>query len=243
MVPTTTLEPTTTTVPLAPEVVPGPVTPATSLGVGDATLIGTVAGPDGPVDGVTVRVERVTGDTVISADVVAATGTWRLASIPGGPYRVRAFRTPDFGQPQPEEFFLGGSEQRSVDLRLTRYDGDAVEAVVEPNPPFLDEPLILTIRIRASRVDAAGRPTATPRSGLGVQLNVEGLTLESPRQVTTDAGGAALWRLRCTTPGTTAVAVAVGEAMTKVNLPACVPRPPPTTTTLPPIIPTSVPPG
>ena len=68
---------------------------------GDATLSGLVAGPDGPVGGATVRLERFVGDAVARLDVVSnADGSWR-APQPVAPPPVPTVATvaPVPGQP------------------------------------------------------------------------------------------------------------------------------------------------
>ncbi len=62
---------------------------------GESTLSGRVTGPDGPVAGATVRLERFVGDAMATLDVVSnADGTWRApqvgtpapaATVPPGP--------------------------------------------------------------------------------------------------------------------------------------------------------------
>ena len=71
---------------------------------GSATLKGTVSGPDGPVAGADVHVERIVNGSIGTADVGSqADGTWTLAGIEGGLYRVRAWRVPDFTLTRPAE--------------------------------------------------------------------------------------------------------------------------------------------
>lgn len=63
--------------------VPGkvPVEKVQVLG-GDATLTGTVLGPDGPVGGATIRLERFVGDAMGSLDITAnADGTWAAPQL------------------------------------------------------------------------------------------------------------------------------------------------------------------
>lgn len=55
---------------------------------GEASLSGLIAGPEGPVAGATVRVERLVGDAVAHLDVISnADGTWR-APQPNAPTTV-----------------------------------------------------------------------------------------------------------------------------------------------------------
>src|SRR5262249_8051564 len=76
--------------------VPGATTSSVPVGPGFATLSGIALGPQGPVGGATVHVDRLVGDAVGSVNVAAqADGVWNLPGILGGRYRVRAWRSPD----------------------------------------------------------------------------------------------------------------------------------------------------
>lgn len=53
---------------------------------GDAVMSGLIAGPDGPVAGATVRLERFVGDAMGRLDVISnADGTWRAPQIAAPP--------------------------------------------------------------------------------------------------------------------------------------------------------------
>jgi len=54
---------------------------------GDATLAGVINGPEGPVAGAVVRVERLVGDAVTRLDVVSnADGSWRAPQPAASPF-------------------------------------------------------------------------------------------------------------------------------------------------------------
>lgn len=208
-----------------------PASASLGLGPGEATLRGTVVGVDGPVPGAVVHVERLAGDAVVAADVQATDGSWLVESVVGGSYRIRAHRPPDFAQEQPITFFLGATEAKTIDLRVTKYEPDRLAVVVAPNPPTVDQPATMSLQVSLSRVESDGRQIVLPRQGLSVQITVnEALLLESPPQVATDASGTALWRVRCRAPGPVVVALVIGAATTQVNFPPCAS---PTTTVAP----------
>ena len=57
------------------------VPPVQVLG-GEAVLTGQILGPDGPVGGATVRLERFVGDAVAKLDIISnADGTWRAPQV------------------------------------------------------------------------------------------------------------------------------------------------------------------
>ena len=209
------------------------VTTLLTLGPGAASLTGTVTGPQGPVDGATVHVERLVGKAVAATDVTTSGGSWQLQSILGGSYRVRAFKAPDLAPSPVEAFFLAANERKVVDFTLAAAGGDRITAVVNPSPPRVDQPATLTITVGIGRVDDQGRPAITPRPGVALTLTSgSGYAVESTPQLLTDGNGAASWRIRCVTEGATSIALTVGAGGTSVNLPACGPPvPPPATTT------------
>jgi len=182
-----------------------------------------VQGPAGPVDGATVKIERFVGSGVASADVVTSGGgVWRMDSVLGGAYRIRAFKAPDVGQSNVEVFFLGATEKKTVDLRLTSSAGQQIFAVINPNPPRVNQPAILTVQIGTGRVDEQGRPAIIPMVGVVLQLSVgAGQALESSPQAATDATGSATWRVRCLAEGPNPVTLTIGNGVTQVSVPPC----------------------
>ncbi|MDP8938327.1 MAG: carboxypeptidase-like regulatory domain-containing protein [Actinomycetota bacterium] len=195
-----------------------------ALGPGQATITGTVNGPAGPVDGATVRIERLVGQQVASTEVRSAGGGYTLASVLGGAYRVRAWKAPDLAQSGTETFFLAADEVKRLDLTLIQY-GSGVIATVDPSPPRVDQQATLTVQLGSGRVDDEGRVSTDPRANVPLTLTVgPGLALESPAQATTDANGTASWRLRCTAPGPVPVSLTVATVTTGVNVPPCAAR-------------------
>ena len=209
-VPTTAPPPTDAPVTTAPatttSTVPGPPRSTTTLAVdvapGNARISGTVLGPQGPVAGASVRVERLVGDEVGTLDVSAANGSFNLPSVRGGRYRLRAWKAPDLYQPTPEAFFLAADEQKSVELRLTKVGPVNVETTVEPTPPPREEPFTIAIFLYAGSVNGEGFLQANPRAGQEVEVALgPGLGLTSSNRAKTDGGGKASFSARCRTPG------------------------------------------
>jgi hypothetical protein len=232
---TTTVSATTSTTIRATTTTGPPRTTTTTivaLGPGDATIGGTVTGPAGPVDGATVRVERLVGRSVATADVTtSAGGLWQLASILGGSYRVRALKPPEFATSPVESFFLAATERRTIDLRMPAAGGERITAVVNPDPPRVDQPATITITVGIGRVDEQGRPAITPRPGIPLTLSGgPGIVVESAPVVVTDGSGSASWRIRCSAEGANTVALTVGTGVTQVRFEGCGPPVAPPTT-------------
>ena len=220
---TTTSAPSTTTLVTVPGK-PRPVTTLSSaIGPGTATLGGTVSGPEGPVAGATVRVERLVGDQVATTTVTSdAGGQWTLSSVNGGRYRLRAWRPPDLAMLQPTLVFLEASENKAVALGMARYgEGNAV-AVFAPSPPTEDKPATLVVTVSNGGIDGEGVLHASPRPGVTVQLLVTaGLTLESPDTTVTDGAGTASFAVRCASPGPPAATAVIDGARRTVEVAPC----------------------
>lgn len=228
--PTTTARPTTTSSTLKPTTTSSTLL---ALGPGDASIVGTVRGPAGGVEGAIVRVERLVGKAVASTDVTtSAGGSYSLGTILGGSYRVRAFKPPDFASSPVEAFFLAASERKVLDLTMPAAGGERITATVTPSPPRVDQTATLTIQIGTGRVDDQGRLTLTPRPGVPLILTPgAGLALEGTPQALTDGNGSAAWRIRCLAEGANTFQLTVATGITQVKIPACVAAPPPAPTT------------
>lgn len=227
----TTVPPLLSNVALAP--VPGQTTTTVDLGPGRATLAGTVVGPEGGAAGATVRIERLVGDGVASADVsTGPDGAWELPGIKGGRYRVRAFRVPDLAQARNEVLLLGGGETRRLDLRVDAYGGTTTTRAIAPNPPPVGEPSNLVVRVVRREVDGDGRVRTQPLVGVSVELFGSGSWgLGSSNPSFTDGSGTASFRLTCRAVGSNALSALVdGSETVPLDLPPCE-RPAPSTTT------------
>jgi hypothetical protein len=204
------------------------VTTSLSLGPGDAFLGGTVSGPLGPVDGATVRVQRVVGKSVASTDVLTVGGSWQLPSVLGGAYRVWAFKSPDLSPSDVQTFFLAATDRKMLDFKLAAAGGDRITAVLNPSPDRVGVQATLTVTVGIGQVDSQGRPALTPRPGVLLALTTgPGYSVDSAPQVLTDSTGSASWTVHCLAEGATAIPLTVGAGVTSVNLPACLAAPPP----------------
>lgn len=205
--------------------VPGTTSTTVLLTPGEATLEGVVTGPDGPVPGATVLIERLAGEGVGAATIpTGADGRWSAAGILGGRYRVRAWRAPDLALTTPESFYLEGRETREVKLAVQAFSGVVVTSAMAPSPPVVDESARLVVRSYTRSVDERGIVRNQPLPS--VQLELTGSSqwkLETANPAFADATGRADWLVRCSSLGTHLLAVRVGgggEALA-LKLPAC----------------------
>jgi hypothetical protein len=219
------------TVPLAP--VPGKTTTTVNQGPGRARLVGTVVGPDGPVPGAVVRVERLQQESVVFRGDVAtdAEGRFQTGRIVGGRWRVRAWRAPDLADVEPETVFLEATETRSVTLPLARFGEPVVTAVIAPDPPPVAEPSNLKVAVTQPSVDAEGIVHSTPLPLVVVQLFAPNWLILSDNPQFTDGAGTVTWTITCVNAGPSGMFVSLASGnLRAVNVAPCGEPPPPTTT-------------
>jgi hypothetical protein len=201
----------------------GTTSTSVPLGPGRATLNGAVTGPDGIEPNAVVHIERLVGNAVGVIDMPTnPDGTWSLPNVLGGRYRVRAFRPPDLALVQPAVFFLGGTESKSVNLALSRYDGRSVTAAIAPRPPVIDQPANLVVQVAQQSVDAQGVVRGAPVAGAAAQLSGSGdWRVRSENPAVTDQDGQARFQVTCQTSGGQPLGATVDGQYYDLKLPAC----------------------
>lgn len=212
-------------------------TTAPAVGPGPASVNGTVTGPNGPVAGATVEVDRFVGDTYASARTqTAADGTWALRNLLGGAYRIRAWQAPTLDMEQPQIIFLAADQPQSVTLQLQSYADNAVQIDLNPANPVQNQPANLVVQVTQPSIDANGVLTTPPLVGAAVLLvNGPGWKVFDGNPLPTDAAGQVTFEVECTSPGADPLAAQVGRASpVALQVPSCTPAPIPTTTTTPP---------
>jgi hypothetical protein len=226
--PPPTAAPETTAAPTTLATVPGvprtTTTLSSALGPGEAAITGVVNGPEGPVPGATVQVERLFGDDVDGTRVQAdAAGRWAVSGVNGGRYRLRAWRPPDLVALQPFLLFVAATAKADVALAVDRHGPDHIVGNFAPNPPVRDQPATLVVTVALGQVDADGILRTSPRQAVPTQLVITaGLTLESPDVTVTDGAGNASFAVRCTQAGAPPAAAAVVAGVSRpLALPAC----------------------
>lgn len=206
-----------------------------TLGPGPSTVAGRIDGPDGPVENAVVRVERLVGDASASVDVPSGPGgTWAAPEVMGGRYRIRAWRTPDLAMTEPQIVFVRSGETAEFALAVDRFESTAVETVIAPDPPGVNRPANLAVRVSSQVVDENGIVRATPTSGQNVVLTLgSGWQTQSSLQGRTGTDGTHTYRLECRQPAPGPLTVRL-SAEVAVEAPQQVPGSPldPTTTTL-----------
>lgn len=210
-------------------------TSAPFMGPGRARVHGTVTGPEGPVAGAVVRVQRLVGDTVATLDVLSGPdGTWLADNVLGGRYRVRAWRAPDLVAVEPVVFWLEDAKVQPVDFTLSRRQGTSVRASIAPSPPYVGEAANLAVAVSTVSVDAQGIVRRVPLPGVQVELLLPSdWFTTSSNPVVTGSTGRAVWQVECGRVGSGGVSVTVDTQPFAIDISSCALRPP-TTTTAPP---------
>jgi Carboxypeptidase regulatory-like domain len=207
---------------------------APAIGPGGATLDGTVLGPNGPVGGATVEAERLVGDQVASTEAItAADGSWRINSILGGRYRVRAWHAPNLAVLTPQIFFLAATQTETLSIQLTPFTGAEVAAAIAPSAPVVGEMANLVVQVTNPTVGSDGIVRDLPEVGVSVTLTNGPLwDVYNGNPQPTDADGQALFQVSCQYAGPLSMSATVGNgAPVPLELPDCSPAP--TTTTTP----------
>jgi hypothetical protein len=201
---------------------------------GQATLNGTVIGPNGPVGGATVEADRLIGDQVGTVQTTtAADGSWNLSSILGGRYRVRAWQQPSLAMTAPQILFLGGTENHTLTLQLAAFTGPVVASAFAPANPVVGQTDNLVIQVTNPTVGSDGVVRNLPETSVTVTLTDGPKWLVSNgNPLLTDSTGQVLFQLSCQAAGSLALSAEVGTgAAVGLQLPDC--SPPPTTTRAP----------
>lgn len=190
---------------------------------GQARIQGQVIGPQGPVSGATVRVERIVGSETAATDLATVGGgTFNLGDIRGGRYRLRAWKTPDLFQEEPEAFFLAADENKTIDLRLAKTSDVAIRTTTEPATLPAEETFSIQVFLYAGSVNGEGALQAIPRANVPMQIIPgPGFAVVGSDRDTTDSSGNATFRARCTRGGPPGGDVSFSTYKLPLSLPTC----------------------
>jgi hypothetical protein len=207
-------------------VAPGRTTTTKPNLSGNATLNGSVTGPDGAVQDATVVLEYFAGQSsspVSTQTTTGSDGKWSVSKLPGGRYRVRAFRAPDLGVTQAQPFFLGGTDTKSITINLQEFNGYVLNAGIAPNPPIYQQQATIAVRVSQNTVGSNGIISSVPVNAVAVTATIsQSMTLLSTATVVTNSDGYATFLVKCSTLGAAlATFVVPGSLPASPQLPAC----------------------
>jgi hypothetical protein len=235
-----TSEPTTTTAARAQaasndQPVAGRVTvTAPAVGPGSSTIDGVVLGPGGAVPGATIEADRIVGDASVGTQATsAADGSWKLAGVLGGRYRLRAWKAPTLALTTPQLLFVADGAGLTVTLTLASFTGPQLSVSVAPDPPQVGQPASLAILVTQPVVGATGVVSSPGVADTAVTL-IPGANwaLSGPASAPTTANGTVLFTVTCLVPGPGGLtaSVAGGPAVGLAVQPCVEPPAPPATT-------------
>lgn len=213
-----------------PEPVLDELPPEIEMKDGKTRLFGTVLGPDGPIGGAIVGIERHTTEGIGSLNVSTnAEGRWTAGGLPGGRFRVRAWL--------PGLMTTGGSEVRYVpdeekaEFAFSMWGIDPTPRMefVDGGPIYAGLPGSVAVVLSQQAIDENGIVVTTPVVGglITIEVTPEVTVASSPIQLT-GLDGAARFTLNCTgsQSGGTLIARS-GELSAAFPLPGCRPLPTP----------------
>lgn len=215
--------PDTGRIPLARLAVSDPVVTKPVVRGGDARLSGHVRGL-GPEDVGQVRLTRITdggsSDWTVGVD---ADGSWTASGIHGGRYRVRALVPNVRASNGSAVLFLGDGQRRELNLDVTTPPEGLVIELVAADELLLGGDAVVAVTLGRQTVDGDGRSVLAPVPAVPVQATFSALVSTlSASTVSTDAGGAARFLIRCGATGQASVTFVAGDQTALMTLPSCV---------------------
>jgi hypothetical protein len=202
---------------------------------GRSTITGTVNGPDGPVVGATVRIERFVGTASGSIQVgTDGGGRFVVSQAMGGRYRVRAWLQPDLSTFSAPTGFVADGDSLDLSPSLERHNAVTLQLAGTTATLTMGEPSGVKALLVRETVDADGivRPAGVVGSVITL-VAPEGITINPTNPATSDADGAATWVIVCTSVGSHQLSASSPEGSASVTLPPCSAGGPTTTTTTP----------
>jgi hypothetical protein len=180
---------------------------------GDLVMGGSVVGPEGPVAGATVLLERFVGRSSGRLEVVTnAAGRWVAIDVYGGRYRIRAWHSPGLGMAASVVSFIAADAEVDLALTVDRYDGADVTGDIDDVDPEVGATAVVTALATRQQVDGQGIITTAPASGRDALVTPTGpWTLVGPPEAVIDDAGRVSWTFTCADDGpVTALIEALG---------------------------------
>jgi hypothetical protein len=205
-----------------------PQAPVPVIG-GNAKMTGTVFGPDGPVAGATVRLERFVGARGGFADVTTdADGKWEADGVFGGKFRVRAWVRHELATTEPQVAFVTDAPDTTVNLAILveRHDSKRIQAALSVGDPRVDELVTLLVLHDQEDVGDDGIVRSKPIPNVDIDLSTsDGIAIDDSTRPPQRTGGDGFARftIRCTSLGAHDVTLTGDGQSVTVTLPECLP--------------------
>lgn len=180
---------------------------------GGAQLKGLITGPEGPLQGAEVVIQRFTNDgAAVVRTQTNAEGRWRVRNVHGGRFRVRAFVPGQFGSSGSEVFFLADGETRTHNVNLARPSEVPIVRGIPFGDAFVGGQGTAIVFVANRIVDELGKTHQVAGAGVNVTLLVDGVAvvLTSSPTAVTDGEGYATFSFSCAAGST-------GQAIAQIN--------------------------
>jgi hypothetical protein len=209
---------------------------------GTTVLSGVVLGPDGPVPGATVEIQRHTADGVAFRTIAADdAGRWRATGLLGGRYRVRAWLPGALAMGSSEVAFVPDGEAKDFEFLLWGIDPSPKLELVKNNEVYLGVPATIAVVLTRPVIDDRGVVVTTPIGGSPIFVSAsQNMTVLSDPTQSTDVDGVARFAIVCSAlPAAdvinTGVLIARADDLVQTfPMPACVLPPAPEPVVMPP---------
>lgn len=209
--------------------------PVVPLAGGDVNLSGVVTGPDGPVEGASVEIQRHTADGVAQRTVSTdENGAWEATGLVGGRYRVRAWLSGVLAMGASEVAFLTEDDSRQYEFELWGIDPSPELELVTNEALYLNIPTTMAVVYTRPVIDDRGVVVATPVPAQPIVVSAsQAVTIFSDSTDITGVDGVARFAIVCTQLSgegafNTGVVIArAGELVQTFPMPPCVLPPEP----------------
>lgn len=183
-----------------PVVAPKPESSKVTVHGGTSELTGFITGPEGPLQGAEVVVQRFTKDgAAVVRTQTNSSGLWRITEILGGRYRVRAYVPSRFGSSGSEVFFLNEGETRSHNVNLSDPSDEPVVSGLVDGKGFVGSGAQAMVFVAIREVDEDGKTRQVAAQGFEVELVLDGVSavMTSGPTARTGPGGLARFTYDC----------------------------------------------
>ena len=199
---------------------------------GRSEVNGVVNGPDGPVAGATVLIERFVGTA--SAAITTTTdgsGQFSVGSLLGGRYRARAWLAPSLTAVDAATGFMADGDHLSFTIGVERHDAVSLQLAPAVAGLIVGQPSAVNGLLTQESVDGNGIVHTAGVGGIAVILASGGsLSTAAPNPASTGPDGRVQWNVTCVTAGSIGVnaTVPTPAVTATLTLPECVAAAPPT---------------
>lgn len=190
---------------------------------GRATLRGVVVGPDGPLEGATVRLERFVGPDWGYLDVgTNDEGRYEAKNVLGGRYRVRAWQKPSLASVESQTAFLREDGEAELGIAVDKHEGILLSGAADAAEPRVGQKIPFKTLVARAEVDDNGIVQAPGVPAAEVALISQGgVRIVGDTTLTTDEQGYATFTVMCTETGDHAVVISSSGEELSVGIPTC----------------------